>query len=286
MAISINSRAGTSKPMTLHQRREREMTYAAARADGFLETDFRLGKVISKSIEVFLKNIVTFTLIASLMLLPSIPTYTIDEQADPALTAYTVEDQADLTATDGIILLVAVALIFALWPLVSAVILYAAFQHMRGRKVRLAEAVARVLPRSLALVGVMFLGGLGMMIGLVALVVPGIFLMVIWYVAGAACVAEKLGMRQSLRRSRELTKGYRWRIFALVLLILSATAIGSGLALATQTAGMNVWAQMAVDLVWQGLSGGFTSVLVAVSYYYLRVAKEGVDVEQIAAVFD
>lgn len=249
------------------------MNYAPRQADGFLETDFRIGKVISKSIEVFLSNIVAFTLIASIMLLPSIP-------------AYLMEEQAEATWTEGVILLVGVVLLFALWPLTSAVILYATFRHMRGRPVRLPEAIASVLSRSSALLGIMFLGTLGTMIGLILLIVPGVFLMVIWYVAGAACIAEKLGVRQSLRRSRELTKGFRWRIFALVLLIIAATVIGGGLALAAQEAGMSVWAQMALDFVWQGLSGGFTSVLVAVSYYYLRVAKEGVDVEQIAAVFD
>jgi hypothetical protein len=270
------------------------MTYAPARADGFLETDFRLGKVISKSIEVFLNNIGAFTLIAGLMLVPTVPTYMMDEQTDPALT-------------EAIILLISAVIVFALWPLISAVILYAAFQHMRGRPVSLADAIAHVLPRSLALLGIMFFGILGMMIAVVvpvvfnilgvisrdetimigvALAVPVLFLMVIWYAAGAACIAEKLGVRQSLRRSRDLTKGFRWRIFALLLLIIAGTVIASSLAFATQAAGMNVWVQMAVDFVWQGLSGGFTSVLVAVSYYYLRVAKEGVDIEQIAAVFD
>jgi hypothetical protein len=270
------------------------MTYAPARADGFLETDFRLGRVISKSIEVFLNNILAFSFIASLMLVPTVPVYLMDEQAAS-------------TWPTAIILLVGLVLVFALWPLISSVILYAAFQHMRGRPVRLGEAFARVLPRSLALLGIMLVGTLGMMIGLVvpfvftvlgivtvteammfgmALVAPGLFLMVIWYVAGAACIAEKLGVRQSLRRSRELTKGFRWRIFALLLLIIAATLIGSSLSFATQEAGMNVWGQLALDFIWQGLSGGFGSVLVAVAYYHLRVAKEGVDVEQIAAVFD
>jgi hypothetical protein len=39
-------------------------------------------------------------------------------------------------------------------------------------------------------------------------------------------------------------------------------------------------------IIWQGVAGGFGAVLVAVAYYYLRVAKEGVDVDQIASVFD
>jgi len=41
-----------------------------------------------------------------------------------------------------------------------------------------------------------------------------------------------------------------------------------------------------LTLVWSAVLGAFSSVVVAVSYRQLRVAKEGVDIEQIAAVFD
>jgi hypothetical protein len=39
-------------------------------------------------------------------------------------------------------------------------------------------------------------------------------------------------------------------------------------------------------LIWHGLTQAFGSVLIVVAYYYLRVAKEGMDIEGIAAVFD
>ena len=34
------------------------------------------------------------------------------------------------------------------------------------------------------------------------------------------------------------------------------------------------------------ISGAFSAVVVAVLYYHLRVAREGIDIEQIASVFD
>jgi hypothetical protein len=39
-------------------------------------------------------------------------------------------------------------------------------------------------------------------------------------------------------------------------------------------------------LIWTAIVSAFYSVVVAVTYYGLRVAKEGIDIEQIASVFD
>jgi hypothetical protein len=39
-------------------------------------------------------------------------------------------------------------------------------------------------------------------------------------------------------------------------------------------------------LLWNGVWGAFFAIFVVVTYYELRVAKEGIDIEQIASVFD
>ena len=40
------------------------------------------------------------------------------------------------------------------------------------------------------------------------------------------------------------------------------------------------------SLIWNGVWGAFYAIAVVVTYHDLRVAKEGIDIEQIAAVFD
>jgi hypothetical protein len=40
------------------------------------------------------------------------------------------------------------------------------------------------------------------------------------------------------------------------------------------------------DLLWNGIWGAFYAIAAVVTYHDLRVAKEGTDIEQIAAVFD
>ncbi len=40
------------------------------------------------------------------------------------------------------------------------------------------------------------------------------------------------------------------------------------------------------SLIWNGIWGAFYAIAAVVSYHDLRVAKEGINIEQIAAVFD
>lgn len=246
------------------------MAYAASRTDVFAPTEFRIGQVLSKTLAVFFQNIVLFSLIAGAVSLPAI-IYSEFVSPNPQ--------------TQGAAALIGFALAFFLAPLGTAIILHAAFQSMRGRPVRLAESTSRGLARFLSLLGVMILQTLGVGLGMILLIVPGLILMVMWYVAVPATVVEQIGPVSSLGRSRQLTKGFRWKLFGLLLLALLLSAIGGG-AIAFVTYYGSHTIQAVTQAIWSGLSGGFSSVLIAVTYYYLRVAKEGVDIDQIAAVFD
>ena len=255
------------------------MAYTATKTGTFQETGFRIGRVISKTFDVFFQNIITFTVIAGIIWLPFV-IFSAVEQAGQ------VPNAGPPTAAQITQSLVSLAIIMVLSPLATAIILHGAFQSMRGRPVSLGESVSAGLSRFLPLLGAIFLSALGVMLGMVLLVVPGIILLLMWYVAIPACVVERTGPVRSLGRSRELTKGYRWRILAIVLIIGVLSAVGRVLIAAVGGALGSQWAGVALIVLWQGLSGGFGGVLGAVIYYYLRVAKEGVDVDQIAAVFD
>jgi hypothetical protein len=39
-------------------------------------------------------------------------------------------------------------------------------------------------------------------------------------------------------------------------------------------------------LIWAALYGAYNAIAVVMTYHDLRVAKEGIDIEQIASVFD
>jgi uncharacterized membrane protein len=126
----------------------------------------------------------------------------------------------------------------------------------------------------------------GIMIGFILLVFPGTILAVMWFVSTPACVVERLGPLSSMGRSRELTKGHRWKIFGmLVLVVLGAAIVNVIIEVLLRLTGSSIIVTLGT-LAWAGVWGAFYAIFGVVTYHDLRVAKEGVDVHQIAAVFD
>jgi hypothetical protein len=166
-----------------------------------------------------------------------------------------------------------------------AIILHAAFQDMRRRPVRLAESLGIGLSRFFPLIGLAFVAGFLMLLGLVLLIIPGLMLYTMWFVGVPACVVERLGPWAGLRRSRELTKGSRWKLLALALLLLVGSIGSSVIEFVLEALG-GPYAGLGGQLIWTAIWSAFSAVVIAVTYYDLRVIKEGVDIEQIAAVFD
>ena len=107
-----------------------------------------------------------------------------------------------------------------------------------------------------------------------------------WFVATPACVVEQLGPSDSMRRSAELTSGYRWKIFGLMLVLLVISAVVTPLIDLTLEDMGGGAVPLIAGLIWNGVWGAFYAIAAVVTYHDLRVAKEGVDIAQIAAVFD
>jgi len=167
----------------------------------------------------------------------------------------------------------------------EAVILYSAFQRLSGRPFQPGEAFQRALARFLPLVGLGLLVGLAVGIGFMLLIVPGVILLVMWAVGVPACVVEGLGATESLSRSSALTKGYRWPILGIMFVVGLVNWIGTIiLTLALSAAGPVVLAL--VTLVWTAAWAVYWNCVLVMIYHDLRVAKEGLNTQQIASVFD
>ena len=148
--------------------------------------------------------------------------------------------------------------------------------------------------RFFSLLGISILVGFGVAIGFMLLIVPGIILALRWAVAVPACVVENKGPLESMRRSAELTKGHRWKIFgiwvliaivAVVVLIIAGTLAGLGVVAAPQGLGRVVIAAV-ISLILTAIVTAYSYVLNTMIYHDLRTVKEGVGTEEIAAVFD
>jgi hypothetical protein len=75
------------------------------------------------------------------------------------------------------------------------------------------------------MLGVAILTGIGIGIGLVLLIVPGILLAIRWAVATPIVMLEGLGARAAMRRSEELVRGHRRDVFRVLVNIWVRTGL-------------------------------------------------------------
>ena len=80
------------------------------------------------------------------------------------------------------------------------------------------------------LVGASILAGIGIGIGFILLIIPGLILMVIWAVVAPVIVLERPGVFAAFGRSRELVRGNGWNVFAVIVIVFLAVAVISSAA--------------------------------------------------------
>jgi hypothetical protein len=166
---------------------------------------------------------------------------------------------------------------------------FAVVQQMRGSRASVASSILVGLRRFLPVLGVAVAFALFVTIGFVLMTIPGLILSCVYWVAVPAAVVERLGVRDALARSANLTRGSRWRVLwvttllgllAIGALVLNWNVIFPG-SLSQPTPG-SIAVQTAVVIV----AGSLSAVATAVGYFRLRVAKEGVSLDELATVFD
>jgi len=280
----------------------------------FAESDFRIGRVISQSASVLTGNFPTLFLIGVITYLPIqlAALWFTGLTRGGALPAGVSPAQIGIAA----IVFVFVLILFSLFS--QAVILHAAFQNMRYQPANISGSLKvglrRFLPllllglvmivlmallMALVVVAVSMAAGLTVAISgntaytIVATIVAVILglaavaiLYTMWFVAVAACVVERRGPFAAMGRSNQLTKGHRWKIFGLLILLILVSVLAALLIGLILTPLGSTILTFIVNVVWSAISGAYYATAVAVSYHDLRVAKEGVDIEQIASVFD
>ncbi|HEY1606540.1 MAG TPA: hypothetical protein VGF77_13185 [Allosphingosinicella sp.] len=97
--------------------------------------------------------------------------------------------------------------------------------HGEGRRADIVDTLPPALHRLGPLILLGLIVGYGSALGLVLLILPGLALYIAWWVAAPALVIERLGLGDALNRSRELTRGARWKVFGVELILLIATWI-------------------------------------------------------------
>src|SRR5262245_44277484 len=258
------------------------MTQTSHAATHLPTSDFRVGSVILRSASTLRRHLPTFLIVSLIANLP-ILLFASSEDTDP-LDFEAFSDLLGPTSSFLLWALFAFVAMGALGNFAQAVLIHRTFQDMRLRgPVRLIESLNISLRQFWPLIGLAF-AALLVVVSLL-LIVPGVFLATAWFVALPVCIVEQRGFLTSLRRSLELTKGHRWKLLGLILLLLIPGLVGWLVAYWLNAAEVAV-ASTVGDLLFNTLSTAFTAAALIAAYHDLRVVKEGADFEQVAVVFD
>lgn len=90
------------------------------------------------------------------------------------------------------------------------------------------ELFERVRPNLGTLIVAGILAGLGIAVGLVLLIVPGLILLTWWCLIVPVIVLEGKQVSEAFGRSRQLVRGHGWTVFGVIIVSVIAVAIASG----------------------------------------------------------
>lgn len=229
-----------------------------------------VGSILGRSLNVTLKNFVSFFVIAIVFQLPSL-----------LVQLFVVPE---MSPTVGGLVKSIIEMVCN--SLVTAGILYGVFQSLRGGKAEIGKCISVAMSRLLPVFLISLVYGIAVGVGLILLIVPGVIIACMWYVAIPVCVVEKAGVGTSLGRSALLTKGHRLTLFLVFLVfVLIGLAVGLLAIAPLAMAGSVMLAAIAAFAVsitiglWGSATGG-------VAYHDLRAAKEGLADQDLAAIFE
>jgi hypothetical protein len=135
----------------------------------------------------------------------------------------------------------------------------ATIAHSEGRSAGFRESAMASLTAAIPLSLMGLIVAIGITVGTLLLILPGIALCVMWAVAAPALVAERLGPYQAISRSMDLTEGARWKVLGMELVLVTAWT-------------MLVAAVASMRVLWSGLPGAIAPGGFSVSYWAIEAA--------------
>lgn len=247
-----------------------------------------LGELLDRAFQLYRSRFVLFVGIAAVAYLPLFVVQTAMLWAPKTFS---------LSVSAAIVVGFLLALVLRLLGLAaanSATIIVVSSAYLE-RPITLREAYRRVSGMLVRVFFIMIGAGIGIAIGLVLLIVPGVILFLMWALAIPVAVLEDAGLGESLSRSRQLTAGHRFRVFAIYLLYsalvvalelgllgpLGAMVAIKGRGSATVAALPTIISAGTVILTYviQCVMTPILTISLSLMYYDERVRKEAFDIQ-------
>jgi hypothetical protein len=137
-----------------------------------------------------------------------------------------------------------------------------------------AETFGRVRPQLPAIIVAGVLAAIGIIIGLILLIIPGLFLLTRWILIIPVIVLEGRSAGESFGRSRDLVRGHGWNVFGVIvltILVLLAFRIVLEIVLFPLS---NEFQSFLTELIAGTVATPFAVLAWTLLYFRLRDAKE------------
>jgi hypothetical protein len=181
----------------------------------------------------------------------------------------------------GTLAIVSFAATMIAFALMSAVLARLAGAAYLGEHREIEETVREVVPRIGAVILSTIVKYLLFLVGLLAFIVGGFYVMVRYFATTQAIVLEGVGTREAFARSTALSKGLKRHLFNTLMLVwIIYFVIGMAAALLSAPAGE--LATAVVSALVTVVAYPVVAIVEVLLYYDARVRQEGYDIEVMA----
>jgi hypothetical protein len=184
----------------------------------------------------------------------------------------------DSSPPPGDVLIATYGSLFIAVPLITAMHVSAVVDLGEGRRPTVASTLSAGFEVFAPLLGVLLLVYLFMVLGFIALIIPGIYLYVALVVAPQAAVVERRRGLDAIRRSRELVRGSWWRVFGILIVVGLIGGVASSIlylpaeAIAKSTGSGPI--SLAGQIVGSAITYSFQALTTTLIFFDLRARKE------------
>jgi hypothetical protein len=251
-----------------------------------------LGDILDRGLRILLTRFPVFFMINLIVLMPIVVLQILLPK---------IMEENPTAAVGGLVLLLVLNMILS--PIGSAAILRVISFEFLDRPIGIGPALSFGLSYFGRILGASILFGLGITVGFIMCLVPGILFLTWWALFAQVIVVENVGAMDSFSRSKQLTEGYRLRLLGLLLLsVLIEGLITYGLAsvleivLPSQTSVVTDFLNQRVEVPVLAnytnyalhqvvlhlvtiVVNSFVTICLTLFYFDLRIRKEGFDLE-------
>jgi hypothetical protein len=211
-----------------------------------------IGQILGAALRLYARLPFLFMFLAAIVVVPY-----------EVVVALLTHGKAGLSlSSEAVLLLVGLALIN---PCVAALQVQALVSIGAGDRLDLADVIRRGLVVLPVVAAADIVAGIGIAIGALIFVIPGVILAIRWAVVAPVAALERTDWPTALRRSGQLARHNYWRILGILVVVAVVNELPAGLTRSPSSLGTTIAAIVVATIVHS-----FITLIVNILYFDLR----------------